>query len=170
MGWLFFKPSKEALVEHLLDPNQYGNTKVVDHALRGNHLWMLFETQERKRIVGLCLLGKSGRTFQTWGYKDMDETMHPYFYDCPLRLIDTATEPLNDSAARWREAVREYWKKKASKPKPIAGMRVNYGGTDYILNGKAQGNRRGWMVTRVSDGQPFRMKAHQVSAALGAVA
>jgi hypothetical protein len=167
MGWLFFKPSKEALVEHLLDPNQYSNAKIVDHSLRGNHLWAQFETHEGKRLIGLFLLGKSnGR----WGYKDMDETMHPYYYDCPLRLIDTATEPLNENAAKWREAVREYWKKKASKPRPIMGMRINYGGVSYILNEKAQGNRRGWMVTRVADGQLFRMKAHQVSAALGAVA
>jgi hypothetical protein len=166
MGWLFCKSSKEALVNHLLDPNQYSNVKIVDHALRGNHLWIQFEQSDGKRLVGLCLLGSSRRAFPTWGYKDMDETMHPYYYDCPLRLIDTATEPLNEGSAKWREAVREYWKKKASKPRPIMGMRINYGGVSYVLNEKAQGNRRGWVVTRISDGQLFRMKAHQVSAAL----
>jgi hypothetical protein len=167
MGWLFCKPSKEALVEHLLDPNQYSNAKIVEHSLRGNRLWAQFETHEGKRLIGLFLLGKSnGR----WGYKDMDETMHPYYYDCPLRLIDTATEPLNENATKWRETVREYWKKKASKPQPVVGLRIKYSGTDYVLNEKAQGNRRGWVVTRVSDGQLFRMKAHQVSAALKEVA
>ncbi len=163
MGWLFFKPSKEALVKHLTDPHQFEAAKMVDHSVRGNHLWAQFETPEGRRLIGLFLLGKSnGR----WGYKDMDETMHPYYYDCPLRLIDTATEPLNEASAEWRNKVRTYWERKKSTSKPVSGMTVNYCGTQYQL--RIPLGRRGWDVVRVIDGQPFRMKSRQVSQALNA--
>lgn len=167
MGWLFYKNSKDELVKDLLDPAKYSSATITDHSLRGNHLWIQIEKNDTKeRLIGLFLLGSSGRTFQNWGYKDMDETMHPYYYDCPLRLIDTATEPLNEASAEWRKKVRAHWERKKSTPKPVSGMTVNYGGTQYQL--RIPLGRRGWDVVRVSDGQPFRMKSRQVSQALNA--
>jgi hypothetical protein len=43
----------------------------------------------------------------TWGYKDMDETMGPYYHRCPAKILDLLTEPLNEIAAEWREKCRE---------------------------------------------------------------
>ena len=167
MGWLYYKNSKDELVKDLLDPAKYSSATITDHSLRGNHLWIQIEKKDTKeRLIGLFLLGSSGRTFQNWGYKDMDETMHPYFYDCPMRLIDTATEPLNELAAEWRKKVRTYWERKKSAPKPICGMTVNYGGNQYKLEKNL--GRKGWEVLRVIDGQPFRMKSRQVTQALNA--
>ena len=167
MGWLFYKNSKDELDKHLLDAAKYSSATITDYSLRGNHLWIQIEKNDTKeRLIGLFLLGSSGRTFQNWGYKDMDETMHPYYYDCPLRLIDTATEPLNESSAEWRKKVRTYWERKKSTPKPVSGMTVNYGGTQYQL--RIPLGRRGWDVVRISDGMAFRMKSRQVTQALNA--
>lgn len=41
-----------------------------------------------------------------WGYKDMDESVHPYYYGCPLKYLDMVPEVAN---AEWREGVRKYW-------------------------------------------------------------
>ena len=167
MGWLYYKNSKDQLVKDLLDPAKYSSATITDHSLRGNHLWVQIEKNDTKeRLIVLFLLGSSGRTFQNWGYKDMDETMHPFYYDCPLRLIDTATEPLNESSAEWRNKVRTYWERKKSTSKPVCGMTVNYCGTQYQL--RIPLGRRGWDVVRISDGMAFRMKSRQVSQALNA--
>lgn len=55
------------------------------------------------RYIGVNLLLRSP---EGWGYKPMDETMHPYYYDCPLSYLDEASAPENASAAEWREKVR----------------------------------------------------------------
>ena len=57
------------------------------------------------RIIAVTLIEYSHDT-PGWGYKPMDETMGPYRFNCPARILDAATEPLNDCARDWREACR----------------------------------------------------------------
>jgi hypothetical protein len=49
-----------------------------------------------------------------WGYKDMDESMGPYEYDCPLALLDKLGPPPNEWAANWREKVRAFHARRAA--------------------------------------------------------
>lgn len=42
-----------------------------------------------------------------FGYKDMDETMHPYYYDAPISLINKLTPTDNENANEWRNNVRQ---------------------------------------------------------------
>jgi hypothetical protein len=43
-----------------------------------------------------------------WGYKDMEESMHPYFYSCPLKYLDLVPIEQFGGHAEWRELVRSY--------------------------------------------------------------
>jgi hypothetical protein len=54
-----------------------------------------------RRYIGCHLLESSGGE---WGYKSLDESVHPYYYSCPLRYLDMA--PVRSS--EWREGVRAY--------------------------------------------------------------
>ena len=46
----------------------------------------------------------------SWGYKDIGEAMGPNEHDCPLGILELATEPApNEYAKAWREQVRDYW-------------------------------------------------------------
>lgn len=47
-----------------------------------------------------------------FGYKDMDETVHPYAYDCPVRILDRLTPTDSAGANEWRALCR----KRNSKP------------------------------------------------------
>lgn len=38
-------------------------------------------------------------------YKFMDETVGPYYYDCPKEILDLLSPPMNDYAALWRAKV-----------------------------------------------------------------
>lgn len=43
-----------------------------------------------------------------WGYKDMEESMHPYFYSCPLKYLALVPIEQYGGHVEWREHVRSY--------------------------------------------------------------
>lgn len=95
---------------------------VLDYSVRGNTAYMAIEyidkdSKEVKRTIVVFLLRKSATEFM---YKDMDESMGPYYYDCPLKLMKLVEgyDPINNNALEWRKAVYEYHaSKKAEKQK-----------------------------------------------------
>jgi hypothetical protein len=118
MGWLFetHPSSKSDYVDRVLKrnfapANPDSTCTLLDHSLRGNHLWLLVKAGDQGPFIGLFLLECHDGC---WGYKDMDESMGPYYYDCPLRFLRQAPEPDNagrdhDRSGRgWRDHVREH--------------------------------------------------------------
>lgn len=130
----------------------------------GNHIWQLVRQESANRtFITLDLIAKD-RT-GGWGYKGMSEDMGPYYYDCPLSLIDAASDPINESARVWREKVREHHAAKAkSKYTRVAGAVVEYGGRQYKLL-EPWAPRKGWRVVDVDTGFPYRMNAKQLAQA-----
>lgn len=43
-----------------------------------------------------------------WGYKDIEESMHPYFYSSPLKYLDLVPIEQYGGHAEWRDLVRQY--------------------------------------------------------------
>ncbi|WP_323016437.1 hypothetical protein [Castellaniella sp.] len=167
MGWMY-SPSwrtKQELVAHLAE-NRGGKCTVIKHSTVGNHWWAVFEWKETgRRFIVLCLLS-SGRE-DGWGYKDMDESMGPFYYDCPLGFLKIAGEPANNNAKLWREKVIEYHANKARirAAKPSVGDVLEVYGVEYRLTTNV--GRRGWNARRVSDGVgPYRLTCAQVNQAV----
>jgi len=74
-------------------------------------------------------------------YKVMDETMGPYYYDCPLSILDLLTPTQNHDAEKWRNACRERAAQKADErkngkaPAPhIDGVTIEERRGSYILS------------------------------------
>ena len=67
----------------------------------------------------VCLMSERKDGCGYWyGYKDMSEDMGPYYYDCPVAILDLLTPTDNEDANEWRDKCREYAKKpKLSKLK-----------------------------------------------------
>lgn len=117
MGWLFGYSwhTKQELVDHLVN-----NFKFSDTAVRGNVLYGVtatirnvtdnfgdtVEVPDGGKVIIICLLScdRSNRNYPHWGYKDMDEGMFPYQFNCPERILAQSTVP--DSRG-WRAACRE---------------------------------------------------------------
>lgn len=87
--------------------------KTLRHCARGNVVYALHErhnagAESAYRFIGVYLLSRSP---DGWGYKPMDETSHPYYYDCPPSYLAIADElPLpypSEMSERWRELVRQ---------------------------------------------------------------
>ncbi|MBB6366655.1 hypothetical protein FHR56_001768 [Xanthomonas sacchari] len=116
MGWYFSHQSRSELIAELIAPQETErtNAKVIAHALRGNVLWCVVEMTVKTesahsdlppgqslRYIRCDLLERS---YDQWGYKSLDESMHPYYYSCPLSYLDLAPE----QSADWRAGVRAY--------------------------------------------------------------
>jgi hypothetical protein len=122
MGWLFTHgASRKDIIEDLSRERvqENGNgIRTLRKSFRGNTMYVLHETFGEKpmKFIAVYLLQNSGG----WGYKDMDEGMLPYYFDCPVSFLDEADPPMNENARNWREKVREYAAKRSTK-KPKVG-------------------------------------------------
>lgn len=68
----------------------------------GRHLWMLIQPKQGPSFV--CLFKLS--SYQgDWGYKAIDESMGPCYWDCPVSLIQQADPPTTEYATDWRNDV-----------------------------------------------------------------
>ena len=110
MGWLFTHGASKADIVRRLTAPEENDTRRWDtlaYCVRGNVLWSVVEItykqENRRHRVIVCNLLARERGYG-WGYKDMDESVHPFYYSCPLKYLDMA--PIAN--AEWREAVKAY--------------------------------------------------------------
>lgn len=175
MGWTFMNSrsfGKQNLIDHLIAPSYWGEEfRVLGHSVVGNHLWAAVEHLTDKgdrikagdRFIFLALM-QSGLPDSGWGYKDLDESMGPCAVDCPLKILELAGTPRTEGAAQWREQVRQQHRKKAETKSLLKpGSVVSYEGIPYRLDQSL--GRKGWFVTRATDGAKLRMTARQANEA-----
>ena len=119
MGWYGGYNSRQEVIDEITkgyasphDPNL--TTTCLKHCTRGNIVWGVWERTlsdgNVKRWI-TCDLMQYYRGDRTWSYKPMDESMHPYYYTCPLRYLDMVPAECTE----WREGVKEYHQKQKEK-------------------------------------------------------
>jgi hypothetical protein len=134
MGWLFkCGCSRRDLIVERIEGWERTNaegvfikTACVAHCYRGGMfsgvLWTVWErtftkdrteVQPTERWIG-CDLLRSQKSFG-WGYKDMDESMGPYFYSCPLKYLNLVPIEKFGGNAEWRATVRRYHQRQDEK-------------------------------------------------------
>lgn len=110
MGWTFTHgATKEKVIADRIRTQETEQAiyTVLKHTTIGNVLWtvqeIIFkETGEKKRFIG-CDLLRYEKDYG-YGYKDLEESMHPYQYNCPLSYL--AMVPVANE--KWRWNVRKY--------------------------------------------------------------
>lgn len=112
MGWLFIEgTSKRDLITKLTstEENHHRRWETLSHSVRGNVIWSVVELTNKDQQYSwrfiTCYLLRSDRKYG-WGYKEMEESMGPNHYSCPLKYLKMVPEA--NANANWREAVREY--------------------------------------------------------------
>ena len=134
MGWLFTAGSsrKQLIAERTADWSQQGadgiivTTTCLTHCYRGGVysgvLWAVWErtfakdgqsTQPSERWITCDLLRH--RSDYGWGYKDLDESMHPYFYSCPLSYLRLVPIDQYGGNVDWRSGVQAYHARQQKK-------------------------------------------------------
>lgn len=176
--------TRKELVEGLLrtqnavDPktgSKTGEFKTLAHCFKGNNVWAVQERtfldgREPIRFVAFYLITRYGPG--EWGYKDMDETCGPCYYNCPVSYLDMAPNgATNDFAKEWRQKVRDLVLAKKQAAKNTEDMKHG----DCFWS-KATGNAFEMVVSdyirtprghvlgkRTSDGKIYRVKHEDVT-------
>ncbi|WP_413730161.1 hypothetical protein [Sodalis sp. RH22] len=131
MSWTFSHWTRSELIHKLTQPDESEAVRyeTIAHTLRGNVLWSVVRiTAKQPDALGLdigqsimfiaCyLLQGSG---SGWGYKSMDESMHPFYYSCPQGYLSMAPE----QSREWRKGVRAYHARRRTQIAPAKTMRT----------------------------------------------
>ena len=99
MGWYFSSGSKQGLIRDLTKESRFSTSdgievirQTLDYSLRGSVLYSVKTTteiesgKELDRWIQIDLI-KYDRSDKMWGYKPMEESMGPFYYDCPLKFL-----------------------------------------------------------------------------------
>jgi len=149
MGWTSSPEwTTTAAVKAAILAECFGTTSTVVQTAAtcaGKHLWILADDRQGTRRIFLFLI--EGGSTAGYAWKSMDESMHPYTYDCPLAFLDMAPE----TSAKWRDGVRKFHARKGAKFVP--GDKVMSYGKPYTVVGPC---KRSWLV---QDAEGNRYKA-----------
>jgi hypothetical protein len=98
MGYLTpYGYSKKQIIEEV--------TKgAIDFSVKGNTVYVLHTAANSgKKFIAVVLIKKSGGNY---GYKVIPENQHPYYYDCPEKILKQS-EVNDPHAIHWRDKCRE---------------------------------------------------------------
>ena len=103
------------LIEYL---SQTANYKMKARYCSGNVLWVWhtprYKATEGRDWIGCYLMScHKGE----WGYKPMDESVHPFYYSCPKKWLDSVPATCQE----WREGVKAHWERKAERRRAKRG-------------------------------------------------
>jgi len=143
MGWLYIAGiSRRELIadntrnwERTREDGTIIKSTCLAHCYRGGIfsgvLWSVWErtfmkddqpVEQPQRCIVCDLLRCDGGE---WGYKDMEESMQPYFYSCPIGYLNLVPLDRFGGNAQWRSLVKKYHaqstEKRLAKKAAISG-------------------------------------------------
>ena len=136
MGWLFpYGATRKSLIADRTKPweREVGDMLVrsecLKHCFRGGSfrgvLWTVWrrtfvvagvEVQKEERWIG-CDLFQYSKENGGFGYKDMTEAEHPYYYSAPMSYLSLVPIERFGGNEEWRAIVIEYHRRQAEKRK-----------------------------------------------------
>lgn len=142
MGWDFshatyYKNGKVDRKAECDDQFTWGKHNVVRSSMKGTTYYAAVDNGEGVvfGVVALTAGQCKDDPYFNFGIKSMDETMHPYFYDCPKAILDLLTPTDNENALKWRAKCREPKEKNWLNALPIGSKVVltSFDGTETVL-------------------------------------
>ena len=121
MGWDgsqigYWKNGKPDIVAEFLDRWHYTDSKfeVLKAIAKGSTIYSAIKNKDTEEVFGVVAL--TSRDGNYLMFKEMDETVHPYYYDCPKSVLDLLTPTENAEANAWRNKCVEYAEIKKTSP------------------------------------------------------
>jgi len=171
MGWTtsIHWHSRQEIITDRIKPWEYYDDKhdrtikgrTLAHCVRGHCLWKVVEhslyagqtldwVTQQYTYIAVDLIQNYGKD-QGWGYKDMDESVGPYYYSCPVKYLEI--QPRVDNQA-WRDAVYADQAKRNLKLQP--GLIVGLTGCTPNLVKIQQTGRK--ILATSKEGQLYKIK------------
>lgn len=155
MGWTgihadFYKNGKvdrKAEMDHRWtqkESEDYPQLRVLKSSMVGSVYYAAVELSRNgkmEEVFGVTgLTSVDNNDYHNFSYKDIDETMGPFYYDCPVGILNLLTETDNEYALEWRKKCRERHEEKklarATRNKLIENKKYKvrlYDGTEKTL-------------------------------------
>lgn len=124
-----------------------------------NYIYEDIPENEREAFAVVFLTSTDMKDHFNFSYKDMDESMGPYKYDCPKGILDLLSPTTNEYALKWRQLCYENHAKKKNpntlNKLPVGtsikvtlpfDTRYHAKGTEVVLTKclNRKGNRSAW--------------------------
>jgi hypothetical protein len=87
----------EVLKSRMVGSTYYAAVKMTRYATET-------EPEKVQVIAAVVLTAVDSKSYYNFSYKDMDETVGPYKYDCPKSILDLLTPIESEWANNWRKA------------------------------------------------------------------
>jgi len=106
MGWIHWAETLDEVVRELTEG-------AAEHALYGRagqyelYVPRNAHLPDRDVPIPVITVNLISRKGGLWGYKCMDETMNPYYYNVPLSWLARYPDPKLGLSSAWRAKVRE---------------------------------------------------------------
>ena len=130
--------------ERMSGENEHGKWEVLQSTMRGSTYYAAIrrtdkETGESHVFGCVCLTSVDMKDYFNFSYKDMEESMGPYNYDCPASILDLLSPTDNEYALNWRQKCREKKSSKNALEKLPVGTVIEYalGDQTYRLEKRA---------------------------------
>ena len=82
------------------------------------------KTGNVKVFGSVCLTNVDNSDSCNFWIKEMDESMHPFYYDCPIEILNLLTPTENKEALEWRKICRETVTKRKEKIRKLNALPV----------------------------------------------
>jgi len=104
MGWSYYRP--QGRIDRLTEcRNVFGRepswATIVKDALVDDVYYAAMRSTKTNKVWALIVM--TDVADGEFGYKDMDETMGPFYYDCPNTILKLLSPTDNEYAKTWRE-------------------------------------------------------------------
>jgi hypothetical protein len=168
MGWLFsnrWESQKEVEI-HLVGQIEQAGYKVLDKSSCWGEFYALCERQDGERDIFVALIKgtkPTNRKSGEFGYKSMCESVHPYAYNCPERLLSQSSDQ-SEHAIDWREKCRKLRKEKSLQAKVLkslkAGDKLLTSFGELIFQYRHKSTQ--FIAERVDNGKTFRYNVKHI--------
>lgn len=152
MGWTFYDADvftagkrDNKKIKAILDKQctwewEGGSNKPLKSSLVGNTYYAAVEQilsdGTRKVWCAVTRISLNGEDGFRFGYKDMEESMNPFYYDCPIGILNLLTETDSEYANKWRKGVREYHEKQKKRRNKSLGKLPLGTVIEFTINGR----------------------------------
>lgn len=126
MGWTFTYQTRKEMIQENTTSGTYFNDQTGETVKRtclakqfkGNSfsgvlysVWKVEVTRNDQFVREYSYIGVDLLQYRNkmWGIKNMDETMGPYYFSCPMKYLNMIPCPNSTSAVEWRQKVVKYW-------------------------------------------------------------
>ena len=131
--------------------------RVIDSSVTGNVYYAAYQSSKTGEVYGLVV--SFSRKGNVISYKDMEETMMPYYFDCPIRILNKLSPTENTYANQWRQSCLDRAQQKSSAN--AKASRLQQGSTVQFtpaLSFGPYGTEDTFLVEKIGSKIRFRMK------------